>query len=368
MPSSDPMYLSCTGAKCATPPTVPHARAGSPSNDGKFPSSMLYTCDAGYTPDDSSMMMNCSQKGVWEGEISCAGIPCSEDVPDVLNAVPGSPSNGGRYPSSIEYTCESGYEHAADTKKQCKIDGKWSNNVKCVGVPCSQTAPPIPNAVAQPASNGGKYPSNIDYKCEQGYTHTGMQNFKSCTASGSWTGSVQCTALKCPVPPKVANAQAASPSNGGRYPSSVSYACAKGFELEDPKTDSNKCDKYASWSDDVRCRGILCKTPPPVQHANLVDPSATRRYPSSIAYACQSGYEAVDSSVAKTCNPDGTWSGTVKCVEKKCKVVLGKDMIPHGDNGCTATDGDEIFLTTVSNKKCDVKCSDSSENLRTGIS
>ena len=298
--------------------------------------------------------------------MTCTGVQCPA-IPAVSHSTHSSLTNWGRFPDSVTYTCESGYKHAAESTKQCTAEGEWSNNVECVGVPCNQTVT-VPNAVAQPATNDGKYPSNIHYDCDKGYIHKGTQAFKSCTASGLWTGSVQCTGVTCPAPPQVANAQAASPSNDGKFPSSVSYACAEGFELEDPQEDSNHCNTDAIWSDNIRCRGILCEPPPSVQHATIADSTAIRRYPSSITYACQSGYEAVDSRDAKTCNLDGTWSGAVKCVEKKCKVVLGENMVPHGANGCNSTNRDEIFLSTESNKACDVKCNESSVNSRIGIS
>ena len=54
------------------------------------------------------MQMQCSQDGLWEGNVSCIGIRCA-DAPDFPNAVAGIPSHGGRYPSTIEYTCETGF-------------------------------------------------------------------------------------------------------------------------------------------------------------------------------------------------------------------------------------------------------------------
>ena len=92
----------------------------------------------------------------------------------------------------------------------------------------------------------------------------GSDTSLSCTSTGAWTGSISCVGIQCSVPPQVANAQLGSPSNGGRFPSSVSYKCAEGFEFDgsDGKDPANICNSDGTWSDFVKCRRRACKQAP----------------------------------------------------------------------------------------------------------
>ena len=96
-------------------------------------------------------------------------------------------------------------------------DGKtWDN--PCVGKPCA-AVPTVPNAITGASSNGGKYPSKVTYKCSTGFISTGETLSKDCRSDLAWQGDVACTSGKntCSGP-------------GQRPTSESTCVCAAGYE------------------------------------------------------------------------------------------------------------------------------------------
>ena len=122
----------------------------------------------------------------------------------------------------------------------------------------------LPTADAGSPTHGGKYPATVEYVCKDGFQHNGSHTSKSCTSTGAWIGSIRCVGIECPIPPKVANAQSGPPSNGGRFPSSLTYTCAEGFQFDNSngKAGLNFCRSDGTWTDLVKCQARTCKEPP----------------------------------------------------------------------------------------------------------
>ena len=152
------------------------------TNNGYYPSSATYSCDVGYDLVGTATR-TCDTEGAWDGSApACAPIVCdSLQAPDMGNV---TLTNGGRYPSVANYSCDTGYALTGTETQSCATNGSWDGSAPaCAPIVCdSLQAPDMGNVTL---TNGGRYPSVANYSCDTGYALTGTAT-QFCTANGGW--------------------------------------------------------------------------------------------------------------------------------------------------------------------------------------
>ena len=425
-------YPSCSGVLCKLLPPIANGYSNGSSNNQRYPSLGKYACDPGYIFTTEFTSRTCDRFGDWSTEpIGCVGRPCAELVPpgdyaysgDVLQQATGTVeyTNGGRYPSTATYTCNPGYRFGEDhvEGRQCLTDGLWDGGLdacfarsehpmranysyehccpppqgyglrryrdrqcwdgewtydacclatpppSCYGVQCDEplAQSALQNGQVSLPSNDGNYPAWQAVACDPGYelnaaTITALANFTSlCTAAerqalglpvgaftcirsecetdASWSPEVvlspppvwspdvvvtSCGGIMCQPPAAPEHGSVSAPSNGGRYPSTVDYECDAGYELRGPPV--RKCaasgNRFSGWVSvsslpswtnmEPYCQGILCEYP-----AAPTDGTSSwtngRRFPSVVTYACPDPGFALIGLDTRTCGTSGAWEG-----------------------------------------------------------
>jgi hypothetical protein len=187
-----------------------------------------------------SFTCDCAGTG-YQGSTCSTGVTCAA-VAAVTGAT-GSASNNGVYPSSITYTASAGYSlTSGSATRTCGTNGAWSAAPTFTGVTCAALSA-ITGATFV-TSNGGIYPSTVTYTASAGYTLSATS--RTCGTSGVWSGSnpvatgVTCTTLTAPTSGSV------STTNGNKYPSTATYSCNSGFTRTGSATRAANTD--GSWS------------------------------------------------------------------------------------------------------------------------
>ena len=142
------------------------------------------------------LIRECSTVGQWYPDVEpiCGGIMCQDpEVP--ANGTISSPTNQGRFPSTVSYECDVGFELVGPPDRQCSSTGGWvSVSTRpdwtvmvpyCQGVLCESISYPPDGEVSY--SNSRRYPSLATYACDAGFALTGEMH-RQCTSSGVWDG------------------------------------------------------------------------------------------------------------------------------------------------------------------------------------
>eukprot|EP00043_Microstomoeca_roanoka_P020267 m.242728 g.242728 ORF g.242728 m.242728 type:complete len:3263 (+) comp17138_c0_seq1:1001-10789(+) len=311
---------SCVGRQCSTPPSVSHATVRT-SNNGAYPSTATYTCQAGYQLADSKAnKLTCTTDGSWSGTTPrCIGVPCPTLS---LNHGAISPSGLVRYPTTASFSCDTGYVVQGSSSATCRADGTWSTSAPtCIGRICSTLQSPSNGQVTY--TNNRHYPSDAVYSCNVGYERASGDTRRSCIGS---TGTYSGTAMECRG--KQCNALTA-PTNGNvrfsnserRYPVTAEITCDPGYELTSKGTLSCKTD--LTWTPTKpSCRGIICPAPT-IGNADVSLSSS--RYPSTATVKCKPGY-GIMGVASLSCSVTGEWGTLPTCT--KCPA----DMYPSPDD------------------------------------
>lgn len=106
---------------------------------------------------------------------------------------PGTPLNGNRqlntttFASTVEYSCNDGYELVGTQQRTCGATGQWSGRVPiCTPTDCGDPGRPTNgDRVLSDTSLG----SQVLYICNPGFELSGSQR-RVCEASSSWSGSL----------------------------------------------------------------------------------------------------------------------------------------------------------------------------------
>lgn len=210
------------------------------------------------------------------------------------------------FPSTATHTCNDGYALSGNARRSCTAAGAWDGSAPvCVGRPCATPAR-ITNGDAA-TTNDGDFPSTITYTCDAGYVLNGKGS-SSCSATTlRWLDSApRCDPKTCTALPAPSNG-AVEVSNGGSFPSVATSSCNAGFE----RTTGDivrSCDAasgtYAGTP--LTCQGRECASlAAPINGA--MDQSGLVRFPATVRYTCNAGYELIGTASA-TCRVTGGWS------------------------------------------------------------
>ena len=155
----------------------------STSGDTIFNSTINISCDTGYELDGSSTL-TCQENGTWNDVFpTCEIVNCSSPGPTPANGEQNSTTF--TYNSSVTYTCSKGYILNGDDVITCQVNGAWNGSVpSCDIVNCTDPDPAPDNG----NKNGAVYTYNatVTYTCDYGYLLNGSGEIV-CQADGSWS-------------------------------------------------------------------------------------------------------------------------------------------------------------------------------------
>ena len=273
---------TCTAVTCsgATAPANGTVSAASVS----FPASITYGCNSGYTlaGNGGSATRNCQADTTFSGSApTCAPVSCPASAP--TNGTVSAPST--TFGLSVTWSCNSGYTLTGSASGMCTAAGTLNAATPtCTPVNCSALTSPTNGSVSAPSTT---YGSVATYSCNGGYALTGASS-TTCSAAGTWSNPAPvCTPLVTPCTPNPCLNAGVCTVVGAGY----TCACAAGY------SDPN-CGTPVLCSSGV-------STP-----ANGAVSATSATYGNSVTYSCNSGYSLASGSATRTCQADGTFSGT----------------------------------------------------------
>ncbi|KAF3825616.1 hypothetical protein GH733_005598 [Mirounga leonina] len=224
---------------------------------------------------------------------------------------PGTPAHGSRLgdelkaKSLLRFSCEMGYQLRGSPERTCLLNGSWSGlQPVCEAVSCGNPGTPTNGMIV--SSDGILFSSSVIYACWEGYKTSGLMT-RHCTANGTWTGTApDCTVISCGDPGTLANG--IQFGTDFTFNKTVSYQCDPGYLMEPITSSTIRCTKDSTWNNSKPvCKAVFCGDPGTPAEGRLSGKSFT--YKAEVFFQCKSPFLLVGSS-RRTCQADGTWSGT----------------------------------------------------------
>ena len=336
--------VTCTGATAPTNGTVSAASVS-------YPGTITYGCNSGYTlaGNGGSATRSCLSDTSFSGTApTCAPVTCSATAP--VNGLVSAPS--ATYGNGVTYSCNNGYTLTGTASPTCTAAGTFSTPAPtCTPVSCGTLTSPTNGSVTVPSTT---YGSIANYSCNVGYSLTGSTT-RTCGADGNWTNTAPtCAATVTPCTPNpclnggtcavngasytctcpagytdtncgtpvTCNSGVSAPVNGSvsatsaTYGNSVTYQCDSGYTLASG-SGSRTCQANGTFSGtQPTCGPVTCSGAVAPQNGTVSAASAT--YGNSVTYACNSGY-TVSGGTSRTCQANGTFSGAAPtCTPVDC--------------------------------------------------
>ncbi|XP_062402439.1 beta-2-glycoprotein 1-like [Sardina pilchardus] len=214
----------------------------------------VLSCAPGYTRAGGSRVLICTRDGDW-GKVSLKCAPKSCPPPD-------NPTHGTAefidivYKSTINYTCDEGYNLNGTTNSTCMHDGKWSHPPPvCEPVTCGLAPIPISGKIVydkKPVGDIVTFGFGGRYECLPPLALFGNER-ASCSAHGNWTAPPECRPVECPVPARISHGFitfAVRREHG--YKERVKYGCDVNYVMDG--APEIECEKTGQWSTKPVCR------------------------------------------------------------------------------------------------------------------
>ena len=311
----------CRVVSCGHPPQV--ANASVYANSTIYGSIAHYFCHSGFEHSSGSDVVTrtCQSSGLWtEPEPFCQKIKCPDPVQPRHGYYTGSEFT---FDSIVTYYCRQGYKVVGEPRRRCQADRTWSGTVPlCERRKCPTPHAPINGQIT--SSVVTTFPGSVlEFECVLGYRMVGSRVVR-CTEQETWSSMFpRCDLVNCGQPPAVDHAN--FDSLAFSYNDVVVYVCQRGFQRSGP--GSVRCQADGTWDlggAPTVCETVRCGTPPPVQHASVVETG--RHYGDVIYYVCDDGYDLNGNNLLE-CGADGRWSGDLPdCERITCGTV---PVIPH---------------------------------------
>jgi hypothetical protein len=172
--------------------------------------------------------------------------------------------------------------------------------------------------LSQPAQGSVSVPSTTygsvaTYSCPVGYGPVPGAT-RTCQADGTWSGTAPtCVPAMCPA--LTAPAGGTVTAQALTYGSVATYACSIGYAMTG--TATRTCQQDGTWSGSApTCTIKNCGTLANPTNGTVSAPATT--YGSTATYSCAAGYN-MSGSATRTCQDTATWSGTAPtCVIVNC--------------------------------------------------
>uniref|UniRef100_A0A8C6VII2 p-selectin n=1 Tax=Naja naja TaxID=35670 RepID=A0A8C6VII2_NAJNA len=163
------------------------------------------------------------------------------------------------------------------------------------------------------------YRSHCSFRCDKGFTITGLVNLQ-CLSSGQWTAEVpQCAAIQCqPLNiPVNGNFSCIHIHGEFHYQSSCNFKCKEGFLINGAET--TMCEASGAWSaSEPTCQAIPCQplNIPLNGNFSCIHFHGEFRYQSSCNFKCKEGF-LINGAETTMCEASGAWSAS----EPTCQVM-----------------------------------------------
>lgn len=297
----------CEIVECPPFRPVPH---GKMKGEGRtFGSVVEIECDEGYYLVGKSSR-KCEGDGNWGDEFEpyCERVQC-EELSQINNGQ--TLVTDRTFGSVAEFRCDEGFRLHGSARRECRSDGKWSENEPyCQLVICS--APPlVEHANEFDSRSEYLYKSEARYVCEQGYAISSGDAVLSCSVNGDWIGTVPtCSLIQCGEPTHLENGKVLIASYN--YLSEAQYLCYPGYRLKGSRTVT--CDETGNWKGSgAECVPIDCGEPPYVANSKI-DVTGDYTFNSEVFYFCDVGF-VLSGQQSTTCLASGVWSGQAPLCE-----------------------------------------------------
>ncbi|XP_065905188.1 P-selectin-like [Dysidea avara] len=331
-----------------------------------------FTCDDGYELGGSTSR-TCGDDGRWSGtDTTCTRVVTCPPLtaPDNGDIDCSLGGDGEANPGdTCTFTCDDGYELGGSTSRTCGDDGSWSGtDTTCTRIP---TCPPLttPDNGDVDCSLGDDGEANpgdtCTYSCDDGYDLSGSTT-RACQDDGTWSGTEAVCSREITCPPLTA------PDNGGidcslgddgvpHEGDTCSFTCDDGYDLTG--SDIRTCQNDGMWSGtEAMCNRVTVQPVCPLLTApndGIVDCSlgddGVVSEGDSCTVMCNTGFE-LQGSTSRTCQADGTWSGT----ETKCEEVTQCPSLDAPNNGAIDCSVGEDGVPSIGDK-CTFTCDDGYE-------
>ncbi|XP_065900911.1 uncharacterized protein [Dysidea avara] len=219
---------------------------------------------------------------------------------------------------TCNFTCNTGYELTGSDTRTCLSDGSWSGiQTRCTDIQCDDLTAPSNGETTLCTSGrvGAGYEGDTcSFTCNTGYELTGSDT-RMCQSNGNWSGSDGvCRRVPCP--------SFTDPDNGmitcsleddgvPSYEDTCSFTCNTGYELTG--SDTRTCQSDGSWSGtETMCRKVACPLLAVPNNGTItcsLGDNGIPSYEDTCSFTCNIGYELTGSDT-KTCQNDGSWSGS----------------------------------------------------------
>ncbi|XP_078578150.1 P-selectin-like [Branchiostoma floridae x Branchiostoma japonicum] len=249
-----------------------------------------------------------------------------------------------RYPETCNFACDRGYELTTNSsERHCQTDATWSGkDAVCVGVQCPALSTPtngtmscingssfrhpetcVPCRDLPSPSNGRmtcdagrsfRHPENCSFSCDSGYELTPTSSReRHCQADSTWSGNdAECIGVQCPVLSTPVNGRiSCNTSFSFRHPETCTFTCNHGY-LMSAGTSSRTCEADGTWTgSDVACSGVQCPVlSTPTNGRMSCNSGSSFRHPETCTFICNQGYLISAGTRSRTCEADGTWTGS----------------------------------------------------------
>ncbi|XP_065189460.1 sushi, von Willebrand factor type A, EGF and pentraxin domain-containing protein 1-like [Sycon ciliatum] len=274
-----------------------------------------------------------------------------EDPGAVNNSV--RHGNTFKYQHTVTYQCTYGYYVVGITSLQCTEHGNWSTAVPtCIAYTCDTSFPPPVHATTITSAAPGNFQTNMTVtegqtiltQCALGFGNRGTAS-AACTL-GEWVPDFQpdCQRLSCNSSIPSGGANTTRTGSGNMYQDVHTFECIRGYAWAlSTATLSIMCAHDGTWSAVAPdCTRVAC--PQLTSVARGLWNSDQGVFEDVVTGQCDSGYELVSGNWSRSCQSDGTWSGTdPTCARVKCPSV------PVVSNGGTERNqgnsfGDEVVF------------------------
>eukprot|EP00794_Sanderia_malayensis_P016184 gene16184-17811_t len=235
----------------------------------------------------------------------------------------------------VKFECTHGYQLIGAQSIKCRqYDALWSDRKPiCKIAECPDPTGMVQNGVANWQER--IFESAVSFKCNEGYELDGAK-ILTCGANGNWDNVFPtCKGISCVAPEDLANGFRVQQLGVYSYPSEIEYKCSDGFEL----SGSNKiqCQTSGNWNKlKATCEEIVCNGTHSIQHGSIdlskavMNDDNMHEYQSEITYSCNSGYELRGDPISR-CDGMNKWSGTVpKCTPVDCRQPSVPNSLVHG--------------------------------------
>ena len=309
----------------------------------------------------------CGSSGLWLGpEVQCVAKDCGPVVPELdANAVSQCINVDTRFGGDdCLAACEPTYEAVqGDGVFTCAANGRWTGMLVCDLVNCGSTIQNLnTQATATCTGNTKLGGDHCTATCKPGYEEN-SSNF-SCSDSGLWVGSIQCTPRDCGD--RVSGFSntfsdcSASSFFGGN---ACQVRCLAGYD-QLAGNNSFFCNEEGDWQGELACQikdcGPLTDILDP--NAQAVSTCGDTTYGQKCNAQCAFGYDTVEGDGEYTCGLRSEWEGSLACKRVTCGAlaVAEGQVLDTFSAGCAEAGNECLEANITCAEGYDLTSSDSS--------